>query len=79
MEADERVVEVERVCCLECGTNYVKPTDGTAHCNPGCPRCGYPGWISAFVPLDLPETGATRARPPRSGEDPRPSHAVKRR
>jgi hypothetical protein len=47
------LVPVERVRCLECGVPYVKPCGGnTMRRNPGCPRCGYVGWISAFVPLD---------------------------
>jgi hypothetical protein len=37
-----------RVTCLECGTTYVKPGDGgTVYENPGCPRCGYLGWLRA--------------------------------
>ncbi len=36
----------ERVCCLECGTVYPKRTHGgTTAQNPGCPSCGYVGWI----------------------------------
>jgi hypothetical protein len=46
---------VERVRCLECGVSYVKPCRGsTVRRNPGCPRCGYVGWISAFVPESPP-------------------------
>jgi hypothetical protein len=34
------------VRCLECASVYVKPLgEGTAADNPGCPRCGYVGWI----------------------------------
>ena len=34
------------VRCLGCGSVYVKPLgEGTAADNPGCPRCGYVGWI----------------------------------
>jgi predicted RNA-binding Zn-ribbon protein involved in translation (DUF1610 family) len=51
MGTDATVVHVERVCCLECGANYVRPADErTAQSNPGCPKCGYFGWISAVVP-----------------------------
>jgi hypothetical protein len=52
MEApSSNVVQIERVRCLECGTTYAKPVDGgTVHENPGCPRCGYLGWISAAIP-----------------------------
>jgi hypothetical protein len=36
------------VRCLACGTTYPKPTAlGTAESNPGCPRCGYVGWVPA--------------------------------
>jgi hypothetical protein len=42
---------LESVCCLECGEIYSKPVaGGTVHKNPGCPQCGYVGWI----PLSLP-------------------------
>jgi DNA-directed RNA polymerase subunit RPC12/RpoP len=71
MDADDTVVHVARVCCLECGTNYLTPTSadggGTSH---GCPACGYRGWIFAVVPL--PETEGPRSTPgprPRSGAD----------
>lgn len=34
------------VRCLECGVVYAKPTaGGTKDENPGCPVCGYVGWI----------------------------------
>jgi hypothetical protein len=80
MDADDTVVHIERVCCLECGTNYVKPAEGTtAQSNPGCPTCGYLGWISAVVPMGPPIPRTSRARPPRYGEDLRPSRAVRRR
>jgi len=36
------------VQCLLCGAHYAKPnTDRTATANPGCPRCGYLGWLPA--------------------------------
>lgn len=45
------VVHITRVRCLDCGTKYVKPEDGgTVHSNPGCPKCGYVGWIAATIP-----------------------------
>ena len=66
MEQQSRAVRlyaVERVRCLECGTTYGKPTaGGTVQENPGCPRCGYLGWISS----DLP---ASREDSRRSGVD----------
>ena len=39
---------VASVRCLACGTVYPKPSSiGTAESNPGCPRCGYVGWVLA--------------------------------
>lgn len=43
---------VESVRCLECGIVYAKPAGGsTVDKNPGCPECGYVGWISTAVPV----------------------------
>jgi hypothetical protein len=43
---------LESVRCLECGEVYSKPVaGGTVQKNPGCPICGYVGWI----PISLPE------------------------
>jgi DNA-directed RNA polymerase subunit RPC12/RpoP len=54
------------VRCLECGEIYSKPAaESTAEKNPGCPACGYVGWIPVSVP------GEPRA-PHRSGADLRP-------
>jgi hypothetical protein len=37
---------IHRVRCLSCGVAYAKPTDGgTVSANPGCPECGYLGWV----------------------------------
>jgi hypothetical protein len=53
----------ETVCCLECSAVYSKPiAGGTVRKNPGCPDCGYVGWI----PLTLP---AERQEPHRSSGD----------
>jgi hypothetical protein len=39
---------VERVRCLDCGSAYSKPAaGGTVAANPGCPECGYLGWVPA--------------------------------
>jgi hypothetical protein len=39
---------LESVRCLECGAVYAKPSSGgTARANPGCPDCGYVGWVAA--------------------------------
>jgi len=44
---------LESVRCLECGEVYSKPrAGGTALMNPGCPSCGYVGWIPLSVPGD---------------------------
>ena len=51
MDAAGNVIHIERVRCLDCSTSYSKPADGgTVHENPGCPRCGYLGWIATSVP-----------------------------
>ena len=48
--ANEHVSVLSRVRCLDCGAAYVKPAKGgTIEQNPGCPRCGYIGWIAASV------------------------------
>jgi hypothetical protein len=45
---------IDRVRCLGCGVIYVKPSGGgTVSANPGCPECGYVGWVlegSPFTP-----------------------------
>ena len=42
---------VESVTCLECGALYAKPNaGGTVRENPGCPDCGYVGWMAASPP-----------------------------
>ena len=42
----------QSVRCLECGVVYAKPSrGGTARANPGCPECGYVGWVSVDVPF----------------------------
>ena len=59
---------VATVRCLACGTVYPKPSAlGTAESNPGCPRCGYVGW----VPADADEDGEVMEVPerPRSFAD----------
>ncbi len=41
---------LESVRCLECGAVYAKPSGGgTVRENPGCPDCGYVGWVGARV------------------------------
>jgi hypothetical protein len=43
---------IQRVRCLGCGIVYVKPTGGgTVFANPGCPECGYVGWVKEGSPV----------------------------
>jgi hypothetical protein len=43
---------INRVRCLGCGIVYVKPTGGgTVSANPGCPDCGYVGWVLETSPV----------------------------
>lgn len=43
---------LENVRCLDCGAVYSKPSHGgVVQINPGCPECGYVGWISAAIPF----------------------------
>jgi phage FluMu protein Com len=59
---------VVTVRCLGCGKAYAKPSaGGTVKTNPGCPKCGYVGWV-ADDERDLTEAEA----PSRFGEDPHP-------
>lgn len=47
---DERpsLTVLESVQCLGCGALYAKPSGGgTVRENPGCPHCGYVGWVGA--------------------------------
>ena len=61
------------VRCLECGEVYSKPRrGGTVEKNPGCPNCGYVGWLSVSLPAEQP-SGLRR-----SGEDPLPRRRVRR-
>ena len=46
---------LETVRCLECGIVYAKPTTGgTASSNPGCPECGYVGWVTTSARVTEP-------------------------
>ncbi len=41
-----KLTVLESVRCLECGLVYAKPSGGgTVQANPGCPDCGYVGWV----------------------------------
>ena len=49
-EAAPKLTVLESVQCLECGAVYAKPTGGgTVQANPGCPDCGYVGWVGTRV------------------------------
>lgn len=66
-----RLTVLTRVRCLECGTAYAKPAEGgTFEQNPGCPRCGYIGWIPAAVdvtPAPAPRRSVANLRQRRAG------------
>jgi NAD-dependent SIR2 family protein deacetylase len=50
----------QTVTCLECGTAYPKPTNGsTTARNPGCPNCGYVGWLEVEVTVRIGRGGDT--------------------
>jgi hypothetical protein len=52
MEPEPHLSLVESVRCLQCETVYGRPRrGGTARQNPGCPECGYVGWIAAAIPV----------------------------
>jgi hypothetical protein len=45
---------VDSVRCLECNAVYGKPRGGgTSEQNPGCPECGYVGWLAATIPVNV--------------------------
>jgi hypothetical protein len=47
-----RLARIERVRCLSCSASYVKPAGGgTVSANPGCPECGYVGWVREQVTI----------------------------
>jgi hypothetical protein len=51
----------QSVACLECGASYAKPTEGgTLRTNPGCPTCGYVGWIAITVLVGIGGTDMPR-------------------
>jgi hypothetical protein len=44
--------QIDRVRCLGCDVVYVKPAaGGTVSTNPGCPECGYVGWVLERSPV----------------------------
>jgi hypothetical protein len=56
-----RLSLLENVRCLECGAVYTKPADGgTVRENPGCPECGYVGWVTAVDARSVSEARLLR-------------------
>ena len=55
------------VRCLDCGILYSKPAGGgTVGANPGCPLCGYVGWLPAGLPVkDVSRLRSAADLPPR--------------
>jgi hypothetical protein len=55
----------ESVRCLECGEVYAKPlAGGTVEKNPGCPLCGYVGWIPLTLPPERVSLRSAAGPPP---------------
>ena len=64
--AGKALTVLESVRCLECSEIYSKPVaGGTVQKNPGCPTCGYVGWIPLTVPHESPRRFAAGLRPRR--------------
>ena len=56
---------LESVRCLECSEIYSKPVaGGTVHKNPGCPSCGYVGWIPLSLPTESRPRHSASGQPP---------------
>jgi predicted nucleic acid-binding Zn-ribbon protein len=69
MDTIRQLEVLHTVRCLECGAVYSKPAGGgTATANPGCPECGYVGWVSTSSPVTEP------SQQHRSAADPRRRH-----
>ena len=50
--ASVRLRLIEAVCCLGCGAEYAKPSGrGSLVASPGCPACGYVGWVPSRLPV----------------------------
>jgi hypothetical protein len=55
----------EGVRCLECGEVYSKPAaGGIVDKNPGCPMCGYVGWIPLTLPWEFASLHSAAGPPP---------------
>lgn len=72
MQTAPQLSVVESVRCLDCGVVYARPVGGgTVRENPGCPDCGYLGWMPTS-PAELtqewqPRRSAVGRRPDLSG------------
>jgi predicted nucleic acid-binding Zn-ribbon protein len=54
-DEDPALAVFQTVRCLDCGAVYAKPARGsTEKVNPGCPDCGYVGWLAVDVPIRTP-------------------------
>jgi hypothetical protein len=63
---ESRLSSIETVRCLSCGAAYAKPTGGgTVRANPGCPECGYVGWVLASALTTLEPRRFSEDRPRR--------------
>jgi hypothetical protein len=59
------IARFESVRCLECGEVYAKPlAGGTVEKNPGCPLCGYVGWIPLTRPPEPASLRCAEGPPP---------------
>lgn len=59
------IARFENVRCLECGEVYAKPLGGgTVDKNPGCPLCGYVGWIPLTRPPERASLRCAEGPPP---------------
>ena len=58
---DMEALPLQSVRCLECAEVYTKPRGrGTMASNPGCPECGYVGWLAVNVPKPNLHSAADR-------------------
>ena len=59
------IAAFESVRCLECSEVYAKPlAGGTVDKNPGCPLCGYVGWIPLTRPPEPASLRSVEGPPP---------------
>jgi hypothetical protein len=60
------LIVLETVRCLGCDSVYTKPAGGgTALKNPGCPECGYLGWLPLSAQGASPQRRSAADRQPR--------------